>query len=323
MRMLSAIAPVAILTAGFALAPAASASPFDPAVVAADAVWVVHLDVAAALDSEIGHFLFENAEHFGADMDDLEEIHEFLHFDPFKEVFGVTAYGFDEPGDDYVVVITGSDAIADALAHASEEDDSPVERTRHGFEIDDDLDIYVFEGKHDNYYVFAEEKGMARDAIAVLKGRTSNLADADWGSLTAPDAHGVIGFAAIAGSMADLMDEGDLDDLDGIGPVKDFIVGASDFSLFVAENRGAFSVGLRFTAETERDAEGFEQILHGLVGMAQGLAAMNTDHEMDEEIESLVELLNGLQIDSEDRGVSIDLSYDVDDVIDLIQEADF
>ncbi|RMH26077.1 MAG: hypothetical protein D6693_07715 [Planctomycetota bacterium] len=322
MRTLTLTAP-AVLFAGVALAPTASASPFDARLVAADAGWVIHVDVTAALESEIGHFMLDHMHEFGADMDDLKQIHDWLHFDPFEAIYGVTLYGFDEPGDDFVAIVIGSDDIAEGLAEAAEEDGSPVERVRGGFMIGDDVRVHVVEGRRANLYVFAEEEDLARDALKVLDGRTSNMAEADWGGIEAPDEPGVLAFVAFAGSLTDLMDEDDLEDLSHLGPAERFIAGASDFSAFIAESRGEFTLGVRFYAENEAEAEGFEQLLHGLVGMAHGIAAMNQDAEMDEEFAMFMDLLAGVRIDSEDRLVTVGLTYDVEDVLELIEEADF
>ncbi len=309
----------ALLTAG-ALVTGANASPFDASLVAADAEWVVHVDVEAVLSSQIGGFMLEHADEFGAEMEHLEALEEQFGIDPFDAIYGVTVYGYDEPGEDPIVVIVGSDKIAGALDEATKQDGSPVRATNRGFSIDGELEIAVFEGQRGvAAYIVSEDDDMVSDGADVLAGRRSNLADAKWGKLRPVEGHGAMVMLSATGSMDDLANGHG----HNMGPAGAFLDGAEGFSALIAEDGGQLHVVVSTTAADEKKASGLVEMANGLVSMARGFMQMQNGGDDFEEIKQFAGLLDGLNISADGRDVSLSISYDVDKIIDLIENADF
>jgi hypothetical protein len=74
----------------------ASAGGVDHKTIAADAKWVVHVDVEAAVASKVGQFILNKARELGVPVDQkLAEVKEKVGFDPLADIKGVTIYGAD------------------------------------------------------------------------------------------------------------------------------------------------------------------------------------------------------------------------------------
>ncbi len=320
MRPTFSLLTAASLTTAAALTPMAAASPFDAALVAADAQWFIHVDVEAILASELGEFLLEHADDFGAELDHLEEMQEQFGFDPMEAIYGVTVYGYDEPGEHPIIVLVGSNDIANALEKAIGMDGSPVTKTAGGYSIDDELEITVLEGRGGVVaYVASEEADLAKDGAAVLSGQRSNLADAKWGKLRAVDSKGALIVLSTTGSIQDLANGHGHD----MGPAGAFLDGAEGFSVVLSERGEDISLTVGMTAADEKKASGLKSMLNGLVSMAHGLMQMQVDDDDFEEIKQFAGLLDGLNINTDGRDVTLSLSYNLDQLIDLLENADF
>ena len=111
----------------------ATAGPLNKDWVAADAQWVIHVDVAALLDSTIGSFLLEHGEQFALDLDDLDDFKRETGLDPRTDLKSVTLYGSgDEPGEDGVIVAVTNDQVDEAIELLLDNDEVPIRKREMG-----------------------------------------------------------------------------------------------------------------------------------------------------------------------------------------------
>lgn len=320
MRPTRTFLPAATLSFAAVLAPIAAASPFDASLVAADAEWVVHVDLEAVLASKMGAFLMDHADDFGAEMEHLDQFKEQFGIDPFQAIYGVTVYGSGEPGDDPIIVLVGSQDIANAMDKATEQENSPVAKTLRGFSVDGELEIAVFEGRGGvAAYIISEDVDLVDDGSKVITGQRSNLADAKWGRLRPVDGKGTLVLVSVAGEINDFVNGHGAD----MGPAGAFLDGAQGFSATIAELGGDVTISVGMTAADEKKASGLSQMMTGLVTMARGLMQMQVEDEDFQQMKQFAGLLDGLNIGVDGRDVSLSFSYDVDALIELIQHADF
>ena len=109
------------------LTATATASPLKKDRVAADANWLIHVDVERLLNSTIGRFLLEHAEELDIDLDDLDKMKREVGVDPRTDLKGVTLYGTgDEPGEDAIIVAVTTDRVDEAIERLLDHDDVPI-----------------------------------------------------------------------------------------------------------------------------------------------------------------------------------------------------
>ena len=95
-------------------APVLAAGPLNPAWVAADAAWVVHIDVEAVMASHLGPFLVSPPTPLRARLD---EVRAEIGLDPLKDIKSITVYGSSGASDEGMVIIASSPAVDGVLEH--------------------------------------------------------------------------------------------------------------------------------------------------------------------------------------------------------------
>jgi hypothetical protein len=88
------------------------AGPLNPAWVAADATWVVHIDIEAVMASSLGTFLADPPASLRAKFD---EVKSEIGLDPLKDVRSITVYGASEKPEEGMVIIASSPAVDGVL----------------------------------------------------------------------------------------------------------------------------------------------------------------------------------------------------------------
>lgn len=329
MHRFAAPIPVSLAAAAMAFLPAgAPASPFDPSFVAADAAWVAHVDLDALIHSRLGVFFLENADMLDDDFNinaQLSQAKFQIGFDPLEEIFGVTAYGAGEPGDNFIIVIAGTETIARALTEATKHEEAPIVATNTGFRIDNEIEIVVVNGQGGNLYILAEQAELAQAGARVVRNRASSLVSIKDSPLLAPSTPGMLAFVSLASlpEAAGLDDDDDLNELmPMLGGFADMLNGAGGFNTFIAEHDNTATVGLSFSTRDEKQSVGLVQAINGLLGMARGMLAMQPQ-AADEEMQQLLGMLDGLTISAVGLEVTAALALDITTLLKLIEEEGF
>lgn len=323
MRSTSLFFPAAAYLVGLALAPAPSeAAPFDPAIVASDAAWVVHVDVEAALASKLGGALVGHALSQEDNRQHLDMLKMQFGIDALSDLHSVTLYGSNaEDPEEAVVLIAGSANIAAALDKAAAESKGEIVKTPRGYSLHDgEASAIVFEGRGGRtLLVLSQDDDMVDQGARVVSGEAQNLGDANWGSLRPVNTAGAIAIVSVSSAFAQAFD-------DDAPPLQMLLNGSDGVSVVVAERGANAVVEVALTSQNEQQAQGLAGMVQGFVGMAHGMMQMkggaHGKHNF-EEFKQFADILNGINVSAEGRDLSLSITYDVDRLLQLIEHADF
>lgn len=166
------------------LAPApAWAGPLERRLVAADATWVIHIDVEAAVASTIGRVALVDPQVVAG----LAEARAKYGVDAARDVKGVTLWGSRAEGEDAVIVVHATAAVEDVLAKV---------RGEAGFEVADAGGYEVLRWTRDGEtaYGHVRRTRVGDDRIVFIAHRRADLvrslrvADGEEASAASPDA---------------------------------------------------------------------------------------------------------------------------------------
>ncbi len=263
MRMANAIVWAAVLLATQAL----SAAPLAKEKVSDQAKWVAHLDVEAAVASQLGQMVLD---HFAKDDAFQAKINEFVSaagFDPRTDLKGVTLYGtaFDAAAGVAIVQLNyDRQKLIDLLAANKDHQEAQVgERTMHSWSQkpedanDDGVRVGCF--YDDSTIVIARKQNALEAALAVLDGKAASLAKAK-STLLPQDRKGAFLLAAAEGLPAEGIKTRTLRMFTG----GQLVAGQDGNTVFASA---------RLTAASVQKAQQLAQAAQGFLAMAQ-LAAV-------------------------------------------------
>ena len=282
--------------------PVATAGPLNKDWVAADAQWVIHIDVAALLDSTIGRFLLEHGEQFGLDLDDLDDFKRETGLDPRTDLKSMTLYGTgDEPGEDGVIVAVTNDRVDEAIEALLDSDEFPIRKRKMRGRT-----IYVIGGGHDRHYLAIERSGRNR-RIVVLSDDRHILSNAlkvignDAPSLSMGKSQiprddpqeGSLVFVAI----------GDIEAFGDSGPASQIIRMSDGFTADIGEIDGVLLARATVSAGNPELAADITQVIQGMVALGRIMAAQQP------ELGPIRELADSLSIRIRDSRITLKIRY--------------
>jgi len=299
--------------------PVTTAEPLNKDWVAADAQWVIHVDVAALLKSTIGRFVLEHAEQFDLDLDDLDKFKRETGLDPRTDLKSVTLYGTgDEPGEDAVIVAVTNDRVDEAIEALLDNDEVPIRKRKL-----DGRTIYIIGLGDDRHYLAIERTGANR-RIVVLSDDRHILSDA----------LKVIGNDAPSLSMGksqiprDDPQEGSLvflavGDIEAFGdgdPASQILRMADGFTADIGEIDGVLLARATVSADNPEIAQDITQVIQGMVALGRIMAAGQP------ELGPIRELADSLSVRTRGSRITLKLRYDVGELMEhvaaLINEDD-
>lgn len=285
----------------------ASAGPLVETQVAKDAKWLAHIDMERLLQSSFGdlataklkqQIAAANSSKVSVDVDLL-----------LSEIKSITAYGasFAEGGDiDGVLVLQAGDklqAIVDGfLAHMemnAEEGEVPFKRLE-----DKPYDAYLF---GEELFVAYPENGVVmaskrfdriEQAYGVLQGRSASLADAEEALVLNPGP----GFFLLASATG-------LHQLKDVPPQARMLQKTKGGQLSLGEWEGEARANLILTAESREVSLQLYRIVQGMVALASFTQVEN---------QSMMEVVNRVQVRQEGDFVSVDFSYPIEALMELM-----
>ncbi|HED54216.1 MAG TPA: hypothetical protein ENJ00_08450 [Phycisphaerales bacterium] len=315
MRTLVGSACVVALVSGSALASPPVRKHIDP-----EAQWVVHLDLDALNDSEIGSWLMEQAAEDSDDFEDVRQVLPGFWPGPDGGLTGVTLYGQsldmeEEQGwSSFAAIIYGDDRITDwgeQLEHAAEQDgagDAVRHRTVNGHEswsipMDDDARAYMALVEHGRRaaWVVTFAPGQLKHALGIVDDGSggSELLEGGWDD-------GVIGFAGTL-SLNSIDDDGGLTRILGDSVALAARVGEVDGEV---------------TLEAAIDT-GDEEKSQALMGIANGLVSAGVlASGQDEDLDRLMEVIGDVEMDVDGSLFVLSLTRDADEVIEFLESVD-
>lgn len=302
-----------LCAATLALSPApATAGPLQLRHVAPDAQFVVHIDIEAMRESEAGRMMIEIISNAADDA--FDEMRGELGIDPRRNIDGATVYG--AAGDDeegLVIIVHGNGALAEALAKAREGMGDALKRSDGGVDFEQwdagDEDLYIFEASRRDAttVVIAFEADRLVRAVRVLAGDEEGLRGEAAEAFGEPRA-GAFVFASVAGDMG----------LDEPGQASNLLK-LSDRIIVQVGGDESLEVSVEVTADSHDDAKNLVGLMQGAVAMGR-IAAGQPDMLDDEERAAVLGLVDGLEVASEGRRVSLRASFDPAWLAKMIEE---
>ena len=291
---------VLALALGAAACWTAAAGPLQKARVAADARWVVHLDVEALLATQVGQMLTREALGPGLDAPSAALKKQFgFEFD-WRRIRSVTLYGSDFSGaeqlggvmllDTDMDVAGGLEAALAKLAAAGRSGARELQRL-------DDAPAPLYR-MHDEVYVAADPGapvvvGKAREAAVkarkVLAGGAPNLNGASGFGEFCQSGDGFFFVAAAQG----------FSELAPFPPQAQVLRMADGLRLNLGEFANEVRASLTLNTRTAESAQQVQQIVQGLLALA-----MLTQHDQPE----VQTLLQGTRVARSDKLVTLNLA---------------
>lgn len=303
-----------IVCAGSAIAGPPVEKHIDPA-----AGWIVHLDLDAVHDTEIGAFLMDAIADETNDFEDIREVMPNFWPGPDGGMFGLTLYGSSldiENGDgakDLCAILYGDDQISkwgsmlEAIAlHEGVEDEVKFRRVRGhdawSFPVDDGRAYAgLVEKGHKVAWVVAFDSGTLDDALSLFdegNGGTDLMPRGGWRDGT------------IAYVSTNTLDGLDVDD-----QASRVLGDARSLRVRIGEDKGdAFLQAALDTGDDEK--------ARSIMSIAQGLIAIgNLAAAEDEELQAVMRVAQGVRLDTNGSTVYLELTHDAEDVIGFLEEA--
>ena len=242
----------------------ALAGPLNKAWVAADAKWVVHVDVEAAMGSTFGKCMVEHQKDL--DLEPLAQFNKFTGLDAFKDIKGVTLYSPSLIADGGVVVVVGTANIEASVKRLAEQD-----KTVHKLESNGGM-LYRWSehgvekfgclrntGASDRMLIVCGTRAELDSAIGVVDGSAETAVKIEEGSFAAKPGAGSMVFVAVRGIEAGAKGSK--------GPKV--LRTAREFNADIGENAEGMYGDMKLKAATAADAKNTADSLRGILAFAK------------------------------------------------------
>lgn len=304
------------------LAGTAVAGPLDRRTVPADSRWVVHVDVEAVAASKVGAAVRDKNPEKHAE--GLRKLREELHLDPFKDILGVTIFGKTENEDDAVIVLTGTEAVEQAVLGQMAGNPDVAKITEQGYTIvtwkegDESHHAHVRNGPVQGQRVLVIANGLDAlvDAVRSIDGKSPTLASPNAGPLDPKPSPGSFVYVDvpevgkfIAGEVGEKQ-AGNPNDpaalISKIGGMR-IDIGESAENIFITAD---------LATDTAQTASDMMQSVMGLMAMARLVSGE------DEQLREAVQLLQTVRVSTAASTLKLRADLPMAKVVKLIEEAE-
>jgi len=300
---------VLVASAGLMIGAAAVAKPFNRNCAPTAAPWLVHVDVEAAMKSEIGKLGFEGPEPILAEVQN--DIMEDLGFDLFAEVRSVTIYGLTAEQDNPVIIISTTPTAETKMGEVVGEMHvaGVEERGRMIYTMDahgeEDSHVGAFipgADASERILVIARDNPALHAAIDIVEGKGKLDANLDQSPLSRAPSVGSIVFVS-----ASEIDRG----LD-IEPVSVVLQKAEGMRFDLGETGGQMYMEVDLRTTGEQEAVQIQQMIQGGLAMAQFVAAN------EPQFAEIAALTGGMNLTAEGRDVALRFRHDSKDLLERL-----
>lgn len=298
-----------VASAGLMLGAAAVAKPFNRNWAPTSAPWLVHVDVEAALKSEIGKLGFEGPEPILAEVQN--DIMEDLGFDLFAEVRSVTIYGLTVEQENPVVIISTT-PVAEAklgeltgemqLAGVEERGRTIYRMDAHGEELAHVGAFIAGADAGERILVVAHDNEALHSAIDIVEGKGRLDANLDQSPLSRAPGSGSIVYVS-----ASEIDRG----LD-IEPVSVVLQKAEGMRFDLGETGGQMYMEMDLRTTGDQEAVQIQQMIQGGLAMAQFAASK------EPAFAEIAALAGSMNLTADGRDVALRFRHDSKDVLERL-----
>jgi hypothetical protein len=249
------------------------ATNLQKSIIPAEASWVIHFDLEKFASSQIGNHLLTEQDALGLEHKNAQFKKKY-QIDLLEDIDGITVFGFGKGEENIVACLQGNlnrDHLLELLGAEESHKEIPYGK----------YTIHNWDG--DEYGVFASERlalmspneESLKLALDVIAGKKANI-----GSSPMNDYIKDIPSNAFLAALAN-----DISSLAG-NKSKVFIIKKTESAMFsLAEIKENFNIRLNFTVKTLEDAQNMENVLRGLISLANmQLEEMKTGFKVPEDI---------------------------------------
>ena len=294
---------VALAVSGPALA-----GPFQKDWVAADAMWLIHVDLEALAGSTIGSFILEHADELDLELDDFERE---TGLDPRTDLMSVTAYGFaGDPEEDGVIVAVTSaeaDAALERLLESEEIESQEVEVEGyrvHAFR-DGDERHYLHVGRSDRpgrrVVVLSDDVLLVANALKVIDDRAPSLRMGK-PPMPARPQDGSIVFIAVTR----------LGELDAIEPVSKILRLSDGVVIDVGEVDEVLHGEATVSVASQEKADDIVNVIEGLVALGHLVS-------IEEDLGPMGRVIDSLSVKARDGKITVGIQYPSKQLIEVLE----
>ncbi len=294
--MKKAVVILIVILLAFLLLGEITASTLPKSLIPADVEWVVHLDMAEFKSSHFGNLLIK--EEKGGLKKKSKAFHKHTSIDLLKDVSSFTIYGLGKEKQQTVMCLKGTfdkkyllSLLEDVDAHREIAYGSHVihkwNHSEYGLFVGEDL---VF---------LAWNEGAIKTALDVVDGKGGNLSTSSLKSY-ADEIPGNAFFAALVK---------DISALAGYSSKAAILKKAGSGLITLTEKNAILNTQIDMTTKTPKDAASIEQIIRGLIAMAQ--------MQFEEAYEEL-DLAESVRISTNGNRVKIELTHPSEGIFQII-----
>ncbi len=291
-------------------AGSAFAGPLVPERVLPDAKWVLHVDVEAIVNSNIGRMLLNGEMGAKIRAEVSEEMVREMGIDPLKDLRGVTIFGHSEEETQALVLFSATNAIDAPLARLFEIVPN-YSAIREGERV-----VHTWRDEEETVYAYAAPGAAAGERVVLLSGNIDELrrgilrlevggaevAPALKGHTPAPGSFFFVSAEQVPGLIGD------------DNHASAFLRYAQSVVLDVGEHGNELRATARVTASGAEDATTMLHVVQGM--MALGRMAASSEPEM----QPLLKIADGCRVNTDGAALVLSLSLDFATITQVIHE---
>jgi len=249
------------------------ATNLQKSIIPAEASWVIHFDLEKFASTQIGNHLLKEQDALGLGHKNAQFKKKY-QIDLLEDINGVTVFGFGN-GEENIVACLQGNLNRDYLLELLGAEESHKE-IRHGkFTIHNwDRDEYGAFAS-DNLALIGPNLDTIKLALDVIAGKKANISSSPMNDYIKEIPTNAF-IAAMANDISSLAKGGS----------KVFIIKKTESAMFsLAEIKENFNIRLNFTVKTLEDAQNMENVLRGLISLANmQLEEMKTKFKVPEDV---------------------------------------
>jgi hypothetical protein len=281
--------------------------------VAADALWLIHVDVGGLKGSTIGQHILAHPDEF--DLSDLDEFEAEVGLSLVEDFMSVTLYGFsDDPETDGVIIAVTTARADEALARLRSNPEVRIaDLDRGGYSLHrltaDDEQFYLHlrpaDRRDHRVLVMAHSEAALLDAARVIDGRAPGLHAGRSPILNGGPGPGSIVFLGCSGG-----------ELLGQEPGSEILRLSDGVTIDLGEVDGASYAEGRIFASSAENAADIADVLHGILAMGRLIAAQ------EPEAKPLAQLADAVKVSIRDRKINVRVSFDSEELLWILGQLD-
>jgi hypothetical protein len=249
------------------------ATNLQKSIIPAEASWMIHFDMKQFLSTQVGNQLLDEDNILGVYKKNKDFLKKYK-IDIKKDIDGITVFGFGSGEENIVACLQGNfdqDHLLGLLGAEESHKEIPYgQYTIHNWDGDE---YGVFAGK--NLALMGPSEEAIKSALDVIAGKKANISSSPMNDYI-KEIPGNAFMAALAKDISSLAK----------GESKVFIIKKTESAMFsLAEIKENFNIRLNFTVKTLEDAQNMENVLRGLISLANmQLEEMKTKFKVPDDI---------------------------------------